>query len=103
MPCFVVLIAATTCLNQTLGPYVVQYRIRSDRIEFVILGALSLGHIRLRDITDIRKVSFLEALSFARLSLHNRLFGPWVVISRNRGFSEAFLSPPQTRTSSLQP
>jgi hypothetical protein len=72
----------------------VQYRIRSDRIEFVILGALSLGHIRLRDITDIRKVSFLEALSFARLSLHNRVFGPWVVISRNRGLFRSILITP---------
>ncbi len=92
--CFVVLIVATTCLNQTLGPYVVQYRIRSDRIEFVILGALSLGHIRLRDITDIRKVPFLEALSFAGLSLQTRPFGPWVVISRNRGLFRRVLITP---------
>jgi hypothetical protein len=83
----------TTCLYQFVAPHVFAYRICPDQIQIVVFG-LPLANIKLCDVTDIRKVSLLDAFNPATLSLHNRLFGQWLLIRKNRGlFSRVLITP----------
>lgn len=92
--CFAFLFA----LLEFIGPYVFNYRIQPDRIRFVVLGLIPIGHIKLCDIADVRKVSWYDSLSHAfsltNLSLHNRLFGQWLLITKPKGLFKSVLVTP---------
>ena len=92
--CLVFCLVGSTCLYHIAGRFAFDYRLRPDRIEFVALRFFSIAHITFRDIAQIRKASWLDAMSPGVLSLHNRFFCQWLMITRRRGLIRRIMITP---------
>jgi hypothetical protein len=71
---------------QLLDRYVLNYHLRRDRVQFLLLGFIPFGHVEFRNIADIRKSEWFAALNPTVLALYNRFIGQWVLIKKKMGF-----------------
>jgi hypothetical protein len=93
LPCLAFVVVFSACLYQFVALLILNYRIRPDHIQIVVFG-LPVKHIKLQDITDIRKVPMGASNPWTTLSLHNRIFGQWLLIRRQRGvFRNVLITP----------
>jgi hypothetical protein len=89
--------AAFVGYYQLLGRYVLNYHLRCDRVQFLLLGFIPFGHVKFLNIADIRKSEWFAALNPAVLALYNRFFGQWVLIRRKTGFrTDVLITPDDT-------
>jgi hypothetical protein len=98
--CAVVFVCAVIFFAQVVGRWFIRYKITDSSIEVRLFGLIPQSKTRLKDIVEVRKVSFNELLpwknpkSIGWFRLGNRLRADGVVIRRNRGIFRTFVISP---------
>jgi hypothetical protein len=98
--CLVVFLAIFVFFAQFLWRWIVRYRVTDLGIEVLLFGLIPESKTQLKDILEVRKVSFSELLpwknpkSVGWFRLGNRLWGDGVLIRRKRGIFRNFVITP---------
>lgn len=82
---------------QILAPRCWKYRLTNDSVEFVMFGRFRVWRSSFKDITDIKRVSFVRLFITPALSLVNRpFFAQCVLVRLHRGvFRSVVMTPDQ--------
>lgn len=98
--CAVVFVGGGIFVAQFFGRWVVSYRITNSSIEVRLFGLICESKTQLKDVVEVRKVSFADLLpwnnfeSVGWFRLGNRLWTDGVLIRRSRGVFRSFVISP---------